>query len=174
VAKLSSRYATALFDLSLEHNVLEESLSQASLLCDTLKDKDCQSIITHPRISAAHKKNFFDAAFSGHISNDLMGFLHLAVSKNREKIIIPVLNDFIDMANNHIRKTTATVVSAVPLREEQVSALANLLSRKLNKQVDIVQRVDPSVIGGIYINVDGYYIDKTISSRLRGIKESMA
>jgi F-type H+-transporting ATPase subunit delta len=103
-----------------------------------------------------------------------MGFLHLAVSKNREKIIIPVLNDFIDMANNHIRKTTATVVSAVPLREEQVSALANLLSRKLNKQVDIVQRIDPSVIGGIYINVDGYYIDKTIKSRLRGIKESMA
>jgi len=174
VAKLSNRYAAALFDISIERDALRENLDQADFLREMLKGKECQGVITHPRISTAEKKKFFDTAFSGQISADLLGFLYLAVSKNREKIIIPVLADFIDMGNRHIRKTTATVVSAVDLRNDQVSSLASLLSKKLDKQVDIAVKVDPSVIGGLYIQVDGFYIDKTIKTRLRDIKDSMS
>lgn len=174
MAKLSNRYAAALFEISIERNALQENLSQADFLRETLETKECQSIITHPRISTAEKMAFLDTAFSGQISQDIMGLLHLVVTKNREKAIVPILIDFIEMGNRHIRKTTATVVSAVELSSEQIDSLAALLSRKLNKQVDILSKVDASIIGGLYINVDGFYIDKTIKTRLRDIKESMA
>jgi len=173
VAKLSSRYASALFDLSLERNALNDNLEQAEFLRDTFSEAQCQRIIKHPRISGKEKKSFFDSAFSGKISNDLLGFLHLAVEKNREAFIVPVLDDFIDMGNRHIRKTTALVVSAVPLKNEQVSALEALLSKKLDKQVTINHKVDPSLIGGLYVQVDGYYIDRTVKSSLKDIKDSL-
>ena len=168
--RLSNRYATAIFSISIERGSLNENLKQAVLMRDVLSDKECLSLITHPRITAAEKRSFFDEVFSNYISQDLMGFLHLAVTKNREDFIIPVLSDFIDMGNNHIRRTTASVVSAVPLEPRQVSDLAALLSKKLDKQVSLDLKVDPSVIGGLYIQVDGYFVDRTIKTRLQDIR----
>jgi len=174
VAQLSNRYATAIFDLSMERGMLNENLDQAIFMRDVLNNDECKNIITHPRISAKEKNSFFDEIFSKHISADMLGFLRLAVAKNREEFIIPALSSFIDMANDHVRRTTALVISAVPLKAEQVSALAALLSKKINKQVTIEQKVDPSIIGGLYIQVDGYFVDRTIKSRLQEIKVSLS
>lgn len=174
MAQLSNRYATAIFDLSIERDMLNENLDQAIFLRDALSGEECKTILTHPRISSKEKHTFFDNVFSEHISADLLGFLRLAVDKNREEFIVPALSSFIDMANDHIRRTTALVVSAVPLKAEQVSALAALLSKKTNKQVTIKQKVDPSIIGGLYIQVDGYFVDRTIKSRLQEIKVSLS
>jgi len=173
INRLSARYATAIFNLSVERGTLSENLDQAIFLRDVLEDKDCQSIITHPRISPAQKRSFFNESFSNHIGQDLMGFLHLTVSKNREAVIVPTLLSFIEMANNFVRKTTATVVSAVPLKKEQVNSLAILLSKKTKKQVTIEQKVDPSILGGLYVQVDGYFIDRTIKTRLHEVKLNM-
>jgi F-type H+-transporting ATPase subunit delta len=171
--RLSSRYATAIFDLSVEKGVLNDNLDQAIFLRDVLSDDDYRGIITHPRISAAKKQSIFDEAFSGQISNELLGFLHLAVTKSREEFIVPVLRNFIDMANDYVRKTTAQVTCAVELKPEQITALAALLSKKLSKQVTIDQRVDPAVIGGLHIQVDGYYVDRTVKTRLQEIKDTL-
>jgi len=174
MAQLSNRYATALFELSLEHGTLNDDIDQAILLRDTLREEDCHKVITHPRISMEEKRTFFEGAFSGQISQDLMGFLHLAVAKNREDQIVSVLSQFIDMGYNHIRRTTALVISAVPLKEKQIADLTALLARKLNKQVELKLKVDPSVIGGLYIQVDGYFVDRTVKTRLNEMKLSMA
>ena len=174
MAQLSNRYAAAIFNLSIERGMVKENLDQAIFLRDTLKDKKCQNLLTHPRISATEKCSFFDEVFQGHISIDLLGFLHLAVNKNREAFIVPALSDFIDLANDHMRRTTALVVSAIPLKREQVSALVAVLSKKINKQVAIEQKVDPSIIGGLHIQVDGYFMDRTIKTRLQEIKMSLS
>ena len=174
MAQLSNRYATAIFELAQERGALEEGLDQAVFLRDLLREDDVNMIITHPRIPGAEKKSFFDEAFKKHVNADLMGFLHLAVDKGREEYIVAILNDFIDMANAHLRKATAYVTAAFPLKQGQTAALAALLSRKLSKQVDISLKVDPKVIGGLYIQVDGYYMDRTIRTRLQEMKSIMA
>ena len=170
MAQLSNRYAAAIFELSLGRGNLDEDLGAALFMADALGTDDCKAVITHPRISADEKKSFFDDAFKEHISADLMGFLHLAVDKGREEYIVPILTEFINMSRRHLRKATATVVSAFPLRAGQKAAMAALLTRKLNKQVDIDAKVDPAVIGGLYIQVDGYYLDRTLRTRLQEMK----
>ena len=174
MAQLSNRYATALFDLSVERGMLNENLEVALVMRDALEEEGCKSIITHPRITAAEKRNFFDKVFKPYASADMMGFLHLAVAKNREIFIVPSLDAFIDMANDYLRRTTALVTSAIPLRDEQISALEALLSRKINKEVSVELKVDPSIIGGLYIHVDGYFVDRTIRTRLQEIKLSLS
>lgn len=173
MAQLANRYAAAIFDLSIERGNINENLENALLIRDVFEEDECRGIITHPRITATEKRNFFDEVFGKHVSTDLMGFLNLTVDKNREEFIVPVLSAFIDLAHEHLRKTTATVVSAVPLREEQITALAALLTRKLNKEVTVEQKLDRGVIGGLFINVDGYYVDRTIRTRLHEMKLSL-
>ena len=180
MAQLSNRYAAAIFQLALARGDqegaeggLRESLNQALMLRDVMKEEECQTILTHPRISGTEKKSFLDEAFKNHVNVNLMGLLYLVVDKGREEFIVPILNEFIDMANTQLRKATALVVSAYPLKNEQRDQLAALLSRKLDKQVEIDVKVNPSVIGGLYIQVDGRYIDRTVKTRLLDLKEEM-
>jgi len=173
MADLAKRYATALFELSAGQGLLEQTLEQATLLRDTLQEDECKTFITHPRISGTHKKAFFIEVFKGDIHQDLMGFLHLAVDKNREDFLLPALNALVEMIRTHHNQTTARVVSAVPLSKKQLAAMAALLTRKLSKKVDIQVIIDPAVIGGLSIQVDGFFIDRTIRYQLRSMKEEV-
>ena len=65
---------------------------------------------------------------------------------------------------------TAKVVSAKPLTEQQIDALKKVLARQLEMQVELDLSVNPNVLGGFYIEVDGRIFDGTIRSRLNNIK----
>ncbi|MCL2364944.1 MAG: ATP synthase F1 subunit delta [Defluviitaleaceae bacterium] len=174
MADLGKRYATALFELSAQQGLLARYLEQATMLRDALQADECKSFITHPRISGTDKKAFFDEAFKGKIHDHLMGFLHLTVNKNREDFLLPALNALVKMIRTHHNETTARVVSAVPLSKKQLTEMAALLTRKLHKKVDIHVVVDPAVIGGLSIQVDGFFIDRTLRYQLRSMKEEIS
>jgi len=167
--RLSVIYATALFDLALKHGAVDEFLDQASFLHDSLSDAECQRMLVHPQISADEKHEFFRKAFADKIHEDLLGFLYLVADKNREAFLLPALKLLIGVIERHNKKVTARVLSAAPYDEKQAESLKKILSKKLDKIVELDLKVDPSIIGGPYIHVDGYYIDWTVKKRLRDL-----
>jgi len=171
MAKLSAIYASALFDLAVESGRSEEYLAQSVLMRDTLADVDCLRILVHPHISTAEKQEFFGRAFHGHLNSDLSGLLNLVIEKNREAYLLPALGELIKLIERHHKKTTATVLSAAELDETQVAEIKKLLSGKLDKDVSVALKIDPSAIGGQFIHVDGYYLDRTLKSQLRDMTD---
>jgi len=166
MAKLSANYASAIFKLSVERGAAGEMYEQALFICDVLKDADCRRILVHPHISNAEKLSFFNDIFEGRVRGDLTAFLRLVIDKNRESHFLPAVRDLIGLIERFQGKTKANVLSAADLDEPQSAALKEILSKKLDKQVEIFVKVDPSLIGGPYINVDGYIIDRTIKNKL--------
>ena len=173
MAELKERYAQALFELALESNSLEQMLEQAALVQVILEKNQLEPYLSHPHISNQNKEDLLQSLFAQRISKELLGFLSFAIVKKREALILPTLSAFLELGNQHRGKMTAKVVSAVPLQEEQLSSLRKLLSDKLKKQVKLQSRVDPAVIGGFYIYVDGRLIDRTVRTQLRNIKKSI-
>jgi F-type H+-transporting ATPase subunit delta len=174
VADLGIRYATALFEMSEESGLIGEFYEQARFIRDTL-DEDVQRILTHPQLSAdvkyASLKEAFDRA--GHVHQYLLGFMKLVIDKNREAFLLPALNKLVEMIEHHRNQVTARVVSAVALTDGQAAQLTACLSKKLGKTVQIVVIVDPSVIAGISIHVDGYFLDRTVKTMLKNMKETV-
>jgi len=173
MAKLSAIYASTLFDLALEGNAADKYMKQAVLMRDALQNEECIRVLLHPHISAAEKRELFGSAFAGRIHENLLGFLYLVIDKNREAFLLPALSALITMIERHQGKVRARVLSATALAKKQVTALKEMLSGKLNKKIEMSQKVDPSVIGGPYIYVDGYYIDRTIKKQLHDLTVHM-
>jgi len=171
--RLSVLYASALFDLAMERGALDEFQKQVDLLLDSLKDAECQRVIVHPHISATEKKAFFTNAFAGHVHETLLGFLFLVADKNRESFLVPALVALKGMIDRFYRKVTANVSFAAQLDEEQVAEMKAVLSKHLDKTVEIDLKIDPAVVGGPYIFVDGYYLDWTVRKRLRDLTVHM-
>jgi len=167
--RLSVLYASALFDLALQHNAVDEFLDQAVLLRDSLQDDDCRRVLAHPQVSAAEKHEFFKKAFEGRIHEDLLGFLYLTADKNRVPYLLSALTALIGNIERYNKKVTAKVMSASPFSDKQAEELKAMLSERLEKHVELDLKIDPSLIGGPYIYVDGYYIDWTVKKRLRDL-----
>ena len=167
--RLSIIYASALFDIALQKDAVDEFLGQAVFLHDTLSDEEFRHMLVHPQISAGEKHAIFREAFAEKINIDLLGFLYLVSDKNREIYLIPALKALIGLIERHNKIVTARVLSAAPYDDKQAESLRAILSNKLEKQVRLDLKVDPSLIGGPYIFVDGYYIDWTVKKRLRDL-----
>ena len=167
--RLSILYASALFDLAVEKGSADRVLTQATLIRDSLQEVDCQRILVHPHIPAAEKQKFFRKAFAGHIHDDLLGFLFLVTEKNRESYLLPALTELIDMIERYKGKIKANVYFASEVDKKQLAIMKKTLSKKLNKDVELILKIDPIIIGGPYILVDGYYLDWTVKKRLRDL-----
>ncbi|NLJ57359.1 MAG: ATP synthase F1 subunit delta [Tissierellia bacterium] len=173
MAKLKDRYANALLELSEESGSLEEDLEHAFLIRDALKGPEVQGFLLHPHIPDSDKYKLFHKAFSENIRGHLMGFLHLMVQKNRESLIVPILTEYIDRLNKRLGKIEAKVVSAKALTKKQIELIRTVLSKKMNMEVKVKTTVDPDVLGGFYILVDGRIFDRTVRSELNKMKESL-
>ncbi len=173
MAHLKQRYAAALIELSLEADMLDRHIEQAAFIQDALQIGQAEDFLIHPGIADSVKRELVHRLFAEKISGEFMGFLYLAIEKSREALILPVLREYIDTANRRKGKIPATVVSAVELRREQLSALQALLSKKLGKQVDLAARHDPAVIGGLYIYAEGRLIDRTVRTQLSNMKKTI-
>ena len=164
--RLSALYASALFELAIERDNLDESLSEAIFLRDVLQDTDVMRILLHPQIPRNDKHKLLTDIFTGNIQEDLLGFLNLAIEKNRQAFIVSILDVYIKMIEKHKSIITAKVISATELDDKQATEIRGILSGKLGKEVRLSMNVDPSVVAGPYIYVDGYYLDWTFKTRL--------
>jgi len=126
-----------------------------------------------PQVSDEERRSFISNVFAGKLLDDLYGFLYLLVTTKNENLIVPSLSSFINMVRLYGGKIPALVVSAAPLDDVQVAELTTLLSRKLSKSVEISTEVDKSLIGGLYIHVDGRLIDHTVKKQLDDLRDKI-
>ena len=171
--RLNALYATALFELAIERNNIDESLKQSVFLRDSLRDSGIMRLLLHPQVPRNDKQKLIKDALSGNIDDDLLGFLQLAIDKNRQAFILSILDTYIDMIEKHKNIVTAKVISATELDNNQATELRDILSKQLQKQIRLLVEVDPSVVAGPYIYVDGYYLDWTFKTRLRELTVHM-
>ena len=171
--RLSILYATALFDLALQKDKVDEFLEHAVKVHDSLCDPEFARLLIHPHIPASEKHTVFNKLFAGSVHEDILGLLYLAADKNREAFLPQAFEEFIIMTKRHKKIVTARVSSASPFDENQAGNLKRILCEKLHKTVELDISVNSSLIGGPYIFVDGYYIDWTVKKRLRDLTVHM-
>ncbi|MPQ42538.1 F0F1 ATP synthase subunit delta [Clostridium tarantellae] len=171
---LDRRYALALYQVAEEKGKVEEYLKDLREICDLIyNNKDFYEVIKHPQISTTRKKETFKSIFNGKIDDELISFLLILIEKDRILYLREKLNE---MEKIHLEKNNtlvADVKSAIPLDKEQIDALINKLERIYNKKILLKEKVDKSIIGGLYVRVGDDVIDGTIKSKLDELRSLM-
>lgn len=171
---ISKRYAEALFQLALEQNCVDKYSDEIKLMYDTLtSDSEILRVLNHPQISSDKKLDILITAFKDSVDENIIGLLSIVFRKNREKELTDILNTFLNKVLDYKGIITATVESAVALKESKLNEIKEKLSSKLNKQVEIEAKVVPELIGGLKITVGGRVIDNTVKSQLDAIKKTL-
>lgn len=146
-------------------------MNYAIWIRDSLNDNYIKLFLGKPGISKSVKIQLLQDAFADKVSKHIMGLLHLMIHKNREEYIVPTLATFIEIVDMYFGRIKARIVSAKPLSKAQIDTINSVLNKKTNMLVEIQTEIDPDVIGGFYILVDGKIFDNTVRTSLNNMKK---
>ena len=68
----------------------------------------------------------------------------------------------------------AAATTAVAMTEQQVKSLHEKLEKLTGKTIDLKTKVDPAVLGGIRLDIEGTELDGTVQNRLAALRRDIA
>ena len=80
---------------------------------------------------------------------------------------------FIELYREYKGIICATAVTAVPMSEELTNRLRDKLAAVTGKQVELTCEVDPALISGIRLQMNGEQFDSSVRRRLENLKKSI-
>lgn len=176
MAKLISKtYGDALFELAVEENKVDILLEEIQQLQKILiENEDFGRLMNHPKVIKEEKIEVARNVFEGRISEELLGFLTIIISKDRYKEIDQILEYFVAKVKEYKGIGIATVTTAAPLKEEQCKRIEQkLLDTTKYKSMEIHYRLDASLIGGMVIRIGDRVVDSSVSTKLNELQRSL-
>lgn len=112
----------------------------------------------------------FREVFSGKTLNKVtMRLAEHATCNLRRRRYLETLQWLINKFSRHMGESMVTVTTATPLKKEQIKRLVEVYSAKVGRQVHINSVVDPTVLGGMRIQVGDEVTDNTVVAQLQNL-----
>ncbi|MBK9190829.1 MAG: ATP synthase F1 subunit delta [Crocinitomicaceae bacterium] len=169
--KVASRYAKALLDLAVEKNSLDQVNNDMLHVAQVLDEsKDLSAVLGSPVISPDKKATILDAVFEKNISPMSIGFLRLIVKKTRAGILTEIADSFISHYKKHNNILDVYLTSAVALDNSVKEKVLIKVKAKHTGQVNLIEKIDTTLIGGFVVRMDDAQLDASIANQLTNLK----
>lgn len=166
--RASIRYAKSLLELAVEQNILEAVRKDMQGMAATISEsRELRSFLGSPVVKTDQKINALRQIFGSAVQPLTMLFVELVCKNRREQHLADMAKEFESLYREHLGIEKVTVTSAVALTEEERKRIMDLVN---NPKVELEEKVDPSLIGGLVIRVGDNQIDNSVSSRLASLR----
>jgi F-type H+-transporting ATPase subunit delta len=173
---VAGRYASALFALAHERRETA-AVGEALARFDGMiaESPDLQRLVRSPVFSAEEQGKALGALLeAAGISGISANFLRLVAAKRRLFAIREMIADYGKLNDRFRGVTRAQVTSAAPLSDENVAALKeSLRAISGGKDVDLNVKLDPSLIGGLIVQLGSRMVDGSLKTKLNAIRTRM-
>jgi F-type H+-transporting ATPase subunit delta len=174
-ASLAGRYATALFELARDEKKIDAvGGSLASLKQALAESGEFRELTTSPLTSRDEALRAVQAVAAAMKLDPLTTkFVGVLASNRRLGKLGDIIRAFGQIVARHRGETSAEVISARPLDDDQVEAIKASLKSRLGRDVAVDLAVDPAILGGLVVKVGSQMIDGSIRTKLNTLAQAM-
>ena len=175
MTEIAKMYGGSLYDLAAEEGLETRILGELDETAAILKgDPEYLHLLSIPSIPKKERCALLDEAFRGQVHLYLLNFLKILCEKGTLRELPGCARAYRVRYNAAHGILEATATSAVTLTAEQTERLHQKLETVTGKKIDLKTRVDPAVLGGIRLDIEGTELDGTVQNRLAGLKKNIA
>lgn len=175
MTELAREYGEGLFELARDEQLMDGIGEQINMLRDAFRENpEFIRLLGSHALTKAERLDIADRTFRDRVHIYLLNFIRILIERG-------AMGSFSDCAAHYHARCCETmgvaeadVVSASALDERQKNALIEKLSQMSGKTVRLRVSIDPSVIGGLRVDMDGHRYDNTISHRLDLMRRRLA
>jgi len=166
---IEGRYAHALFSAASKQGKLDQVEKELKSLKKAIDgSKKFQGFLDDPTKSRAEKTATVKKALSN-ISPTTLNFFTTLAENNRLQNTREILNAFESLMSSHRSEVQCTVTSAEALDEKTLKSLSEALQgfAKKGEVLKLSTKVDPTIKGGLVVDVGDKHIDMSIATRVK-------
>jgi F-type H+-transporting ATPase subunit O len=151
---------------------VEKELAQiAGLMKDS---KEFKTFVTDPSMPSDSRAAGLNAVLSKMGASDITKrFIDLVVDNKRSDELPRILETFTDITAEQKGQVKATVTTAEGLERAEIEQIQSGLKKMLSPGQSLVleERIDPSIIAGIVIDIGDKHVDMSVLSRVKKLQQ---
>lgn len=167
-------YGCSLFEVALSENKLDIIYQEICELNIILKqNNDICKLLSSPIIDKQSKDNIIINIFEQKVDILLFNFLRILAKNSRFNIFDKIVSKFKELYNDYKGIVDVIAITATPLSNELKNKLKDKISNSLSKQINIINNVDPNIIGGIKLQYKNNSIDASVKARIEDLRQQI-
>jgi F-type H+-transporting ATPase subunit delta len=172
---LSRRYTKALFQLAQEGQQEEVIGRELEQFYSVYSGSELQEVLINPVVDLDKRKNILlRVTESQQLAPLTVRFLAILSGRDRLKYLPEIVSCYRRLLNEARGRVEAKAVAASPLEPAMIDRLRQVLHGIAGKEVVLQQETDPSLIGGVLIELEGKVYDGSVRMQLEKMKQRIA
>jgi F-type H+-transporting ATPase subunit delta len=169
---LARPYARAAFETASGANALAAWSQKLRFSATLISDSRVGGLVGNPRLGNAELTGLLLPPDET-VDSPVTRFLSLLVENRRAMLLPDIAALFEDYKREaeHVLKVTLRTATAVPA--EQADKIKVALKKRFGRDIELEQRIDPSVIGGAVIDAGDTVIDGSVRGRLARLESAL-
>jgi F-type H+-transporting ATPase subunit delta len=165
--KISIRYAKALLSSAKEAKVEEKVYSEMTTLESAFAQIQLlKQAMTNPTLTKEDKIKLLNSVFNNKASKLTQGFITLVVENGREDYFHRIALSFQELYRKDKNVVVTHLTTAIELDEPLKKKIINSVEEQENSKVELRTEVNPDIIGGYILDIDGKRLDASIIRQL--------
>lgn len=168
-AKIAAPYARALYDFSVEQNIMHQITADFQNLESFLQTaEDLTQYLNNPLVSTDKKREILERTLKSELNAQTFKFLLVLVDRDRINLLEAVIDSYLQLVYRLASIKMVEVSTAFAFTNKQKNLLIKKLKELTNaREIRLVITVDSSLIGGFLIKTNSRVIDFTIKNQLQ-------
>ena len=164
--QIAQTYAEALFSLGLEDKKLTKLQDEGKALSEIIHDNEDFLLLIDSRFMSREERQDIASKILKDFDEDIVNFVKVLIANNRTNYIKDVLEAFNSLCNEYKGVKEGLIYSAFPLNKEIINKIKNKISQIEGMDVELISRIDPSLIGGVKVVINSHVYDGSIKNQL--------
>jgi F-type H+-transporting ATPase subunit delta len=174
VAVAQRMYARALFAAASEEGRAEPVSADLGALARSLDDvPELGAFLRNPQIEPSGKAEVLGELTVG--ADDLVrNFARLVAEKGRAGELAEMSAEFDALLASAQNRLAVELTTAYELSDDEARSIVETIEKASGRTVEATRTVDPSIIGGIVLQVGSHRADGSIRGRLERLRHELA
>lgn len=171
---VADKYSSAMLELAQEQGNLVTTEENLLYVASVLNEQpELVGFINNPIVEADAKISLLGRVFGDAIEKTVLHFTYVMVKRGRYRYLQDTIRAFIKKSRKARGILEAIVTVAEPLTDTLREDVQAKLQAMTGKEVILLVRQDPTIMGGIIIQVGDKRIDGSIARRLDELKKTL-
>lgn len=171
---INTGYARALLELAQAEAVVARIEEEMFRLRELLKGNPALlEFLKDPNVTREGKRHALSELFQDRVHSLVLNTLLTISDADRTNRLQHIIEEFIALAAASRQKASGEIITATRLDDALLVKVCAELSRVTGKNVQLFQKVDPSILGGAIIKVGEQIIDGSLRRKLDQIEEKL-
>lgn len=168
MSKIAAPYARALFDFSVEKNIMHQITADFQNLDVFLNEaKEFVNYLNNPVVNKKAKEQVLENVLKSQVNIKTFQFLGILIKRDRINLLTTIISNYLNLVYETASVKMVEVSTAYEFSDSQKETLIQKLKKLTNaREIRLTINVDSGLIGGFLVRTESKILDFTIKHQL--------